>query len=226
MAQILPWRPRIIAHRGGAGSWPGHRENSIEAFLAAAAAGFTSECDVWPSSDGEPVVIHDATLQRVTSIQGNVLDFHSTDLQRIANLSLLSDVSNLVELVEIKPANAKEFVRRVIEIMTGRQWKLIAFDQTNLFHALEIDPTVKAVYLIDVPKGVDVAIAGGWDSYIAHGLLDERTMNRLRDAGLSVGTWTVNTKDDLTRIAPFRPDVIISDVPVMIREWVNHLGNT
>jgi len=23
--------------------------------------GFNSECDVWPASDGEPVVIHDAT---------------------------------------------------------------------------------------------------------------------------------------------------------------------
>jgi len=129
-------------------------------------------------------------------------------LQRDANLSLLSDVSNLVELVEIKPTDAKQFVQGVIEIMRGRQWTLMSFDQANLYHAMEFDPNIRVAYLIDDPRDVDTAIAGKWATHIKHELLDERTTHRLRDAGLSVGVWTVNDEEALKRIVPLKPDLI------------------
>jgi glycerophosphoryl diester phosphodiesterase len=50
----------VAAHRGGAALWP---ENSPMAFRSAVALGVdVLEFDVHLTADGEPVVIHDATL--------------------------------------------------------------------------------------------------------------------------------------------------------------------
>ena len=63
-------RPLVLAHRGGAALRP---ENTIAAFDHGAALGADGfECDVHLSLDGEPVVIHDATLDRTTDATGPV----------------------------------------------------------------------------------------------------------------------------------------------------------
>jgi glycerophosphoryl diester phosphodiesterase len=71
MAQLLSLdRPVVIAHRGGARLAP---ENTLAAFEHAVALGAHAlECDVHLSRDLEPVVIHDATLERTTDARGPV----------------------------------------------------------------------------------------------------------------------------------------------------------
>jgi glycerophosphoryl diester phosphodiesterase len=55
--------PAIIAHRG---SWSHHRENTLEAFVAAYEEGADMvELDVWLSADGVPVVHHDEAVDGV-----------------------------------------------------------------------------------------------------------------------------------------------------------------
>ncbi len=61
---------RPIAHRGWHG--PGRPENSLAAAEAAAQAGFAVECDVVLSADGEAMVFHDSTLDRLTAASGAV----------------------------------------------------------------------------------------------------------------------------------------------------------
>jgi glycerophosphoryl diester phosphodiesterase len=62
--------PVAIAHRGGSGLRP---ENTAVAFAHAVSLGVDAlECDVRLSADGEPVVIHDDTLDRTTDRQGAV----------------------------------------------------------------------------------------------------------------------------------------------------------
>lgn len=59
-----------IAHRGGAGLWP---ENTLFAFRNAVRIGADAlEFDVHATSDGELVVIHDATVDRTTDGSGRV----------------------------------------------------------------------------------------------------------------------------------------------------------
>jgi glycerophosphoryl diester phosphodiesterase len=63
-------RAVAIAHRGGSKLRP---ENTLAAFDHAASLGVDGfECDVHLSSDGVPVVIHDATLERTTAGIGPV----------------------------------------------------------------------------------------------------------------------------------------------------------
>src|SRR5262245_51004426 len=68
----------VIAHRGGSKLRP---ENTLASFDHAIALGVDAlECDVHLSADGEPVVIHDATLDRTTDASGPVADRRADDL--------------------------------------------------------------------------------------------------------------------------------------------------
>lgn len=62
--------PRVVAHRGFSKACP---ENTMPAFGAAVAMGADEiELDVWPSADGELVVMHDPSLDRTTTKSGNI----------------------------------------------------------------------------------------------------------------------------------------------------------
>ena len=66
----MPNMTTIAAHRGGAQLWP---ENSPTAFRNVLPLGPDQiETDVHLASDGEPVIIHDATLDRTAEATGEV----------------------------------------------------------------------------------------------------------------------------------------------------------
>lgn len=72
-----PLRPawltaRPIAHRGLHDATAGVTENSIAAAQAAIAGRFAIECDVQISADGEAMVFHDFTLDRLTGRSGRI----------------------------------------------------------------------------------------------------------------------------------------------------------
>jgi glycerophosphoryl diester phosphodiesterase len=76
--------PAIQAHRGGAlvGGKPTYPENTMPAFRHAAREGFVLELDVKLTEDRVPVVIHDATLDRVTPCSGEVAERTLKQLSR------------------------------------------------------------------------------------------------------------------------------------------------
>lgn len=74
-------RPLIIGHRGAAGLAP---ENSLTGFARAIALGLDGvECDIHPSRDGVPIVIHDAALGRTTDATGPVASLSARDIARV-----------------------------------------------------------------------------------------------------------------------------------------------
>jgi glycerophosphoryl diester phosphodiesterase len=118
-----------IAHRG-LWSPDGPPENSIAAFRAARDAGYGVELDVQLTADGEAVVFHDTTLERMTGIEGRISDHTADDLGRMSllgtdeNIPTLSDVlahigSHAMVLIEIKIPYGEvgPLERRVHEIM-------------------------------------------------------------------------------------------------------------
>ena len=76
---------RPVAHRGLHDRAAGVIENSIAAAHAAIACGFAIECDVQDTADGEAVVFHDHTLERLTAATGAV---KQTPLAALAGLRL------------------------------------------------------------------------------------------------------------------------------------------
>ena len=228
-----PYDPVIVAHRGlhGGGDLP---ENSLPAFRAARKAGFTwVECDVWASADGEPIVIHDETLDRTTGAGGPVAarswrelrDIHllrafgESDESTLPHLAqLFHDDGGVAILVEVKPKDALALVRRVIQVMQSHRgpWMLQSFDEANLEHARAIDPKLPFAFLVEDRHTLDRAIASGHKRInLDHALLDAATAGLLRDRGVMVGAWTPNDPADLRRVMDLGAQWIITDEPTL-----------
>ena len=101
----------LYAHRGLHNNE--RAENSMSAFKAAVEAGYGIELDIHLSKDGELVVFHDDTLNRVCGREGNVSDFTADELKAFKlsgtddGVPRFADVLALVDgrvplLVEIK----------------------------------------------------------------------------------------------------------------------------
>ncbi|MET3576949.1 glycerophosphodiester phosphodiesterase [Bhargavaea ullalensis] len=71
----------IFAHRGASGSCP---ENTMAAFRKTAGLAITGvEFDVHLTADGEPVVIHDETVDRTTDGNGMVKDLTLSEIKKL-----------------------------------------------------------------------------------------------------------------------------------------------
>lgn len=234
MSADTSYQPLIVAHRGA--WWDGYPENSHEAFEEAARRGFPAECDVWETADGKPIVIHDETLNRTTTATGLVSHFSSTQLAQISTRQsqledfgfnpppLLEEVADLVHYIEIKPSNAKELVKKVIRIMRGKKWVLQSFYSANLEHALSEDAKLPVAFLADDADSLQLAIVNKWNVNANHELLDERTIHKLRDRGLRIGTWTVNEIPDIRRMLDLQVDVLITDRPKRAKRIITSAG--
>lgn len=81
---------RPIAHRGLHGLSPGVVENCPRAFDAAVAGNYAIECDVQPTADGDAIVFHDSTLDRLTVESGRV-DARTTEELKAAAFRATGD---------------------------------------------------------------------------------------------------------------------------------------
>lgn len=73
--------PEVIAHRGGAGEFPGE---TIYAFEEAIKIGVdVLEMDIRYTSDGEPVLMHNRSVLHTTGIDKNVEEFKSDEIQHL-----------------------------------------------------------------------------------------------------------------------------------------------
>ena len=163
--------PRIAAHRGGARLWP---ENSLLAFRGALGLGVDFvETDVHLTADGEPVVIHDPTLERTTTGAGAVRAARLADLaplrlkgadgaptaEPVPTLAQLLDVlapARVELLLEIKVGAARERYAGIEETVLGLlrarglhdRTIVMAFEPETLARVRALDPTVRTALLI------------------------------------------------------------------------------
>lgn len=92
---------RPIAHRGLHDAGRGVVENTSSAAAAALQAGYAIEVDLQPSADGEAMVHHDQTIDRLTESAGEVRDLTAAALKRVAFKSTADRMMTLGELVDL-----------------------------------------------------------------------------------------------------------------------------
>jgi len=162
----LEWPPLKIGHRGAAGEAP---ENTMASFALAWRQRVDAiELDVQLSSDGVPMVIHDARLHRTTSGSGWVWEHRASVLRRLdagswfnrryrlrareryagARIPTLAEVLNWVKsrqclaFVEIKDYRPGVTARILQEIERADLWNLtrvVSFDLPSLRQARELN---------------------------------------------------------------------------------------
>lgn len=187
--QTLPeWILRTpIAHRGLHDVAHGVIENSLPAFCAAARAGYPAELDVRLLADGEAVVFHDQTLDRLTGETGPIARRTSRELSTIflsaaagedprtddARIPLLREVLDTIAgatplLVEIKNegevGELERIVASLLEAYTG-PYAIQSFHPGTVKYWREHAPAV--------PRGL---LSGDF----RHETIDEATRERLR----------------------------------------------
>ena len=92
---------RPVAHRGLHDSAMGVVENTAAAFRAAAAYGLACECDLQISADGEAMVFHDDTLDRLMDRTGRVDSLSAAELRTIGMKSGRERMIALGDLCDI-----------------------------------------------------------------------------------------------------------------------------
>jgi glycerophosphoryl diester phosphodiesterase len=90
---------RPIAHRGLHSRQNGLVENTAAAAAAAIAKSYAIECDVRRTKDGDAVVFHDATLDRLTCANGCVDAFSAHELTRFVYKNCDQKVASLADFL-------------------------------------------------------------------------------------------------------------------------------
>jgi glycerophosphoryl diester phosphodiesterase len=134
---------RPVAHRGLHDAAAGIIENTPSAFRAAIAANYAIECDIQISADGEAMVFHDQTLERLTDGSGRVDAMPAAELKRVPfrnggdRMITLRELCDLVAdrtglLVEIKSRfdGDLRLVTRAADVLAGYSGRvaLMSFD--------------------------------------------------------------------------------------------------
>ena len=91
---------RPIAHRGLHDRARKIIENSASAFAAAMAGNYAIECDLQITGDGEAIVFHDETLERLTDGTGLVKARSTADLQKLKLAGSPDRMQTLGELLD------------------------------------------------------------------------------------------------------------------------------
>lgn len=89
-----------IAHRGFHDNNKGIIENTESAFANTIKHGYAIECDLQLTADGEAVVFHDDTLERLTDSKGPVKALSTRALTRVKFLGSADRMQTLGELLE------------------------------------------------------------------------------------------------------------------------------
>ena len=92
---------RPIAHRGLHVRDKDSIENSASAARAAIARGFAIECDAQASADGEAMVFHDFTLDRLTEASGAINTLAARDLAKIKLKGSADTIMSLRDLLRL-----------------------------------------------------------------------------------------------------------------------------
>lgn len=233
---------RIIAHRGDRAHAP---ENTLRAFESARRAGCDSiELDLQLSADGEVVVFHDATLDRLTEGRGAVAERRAAELvelpvqprrfppgpdtciRRLAEvLDWAGDTMPLY--LELKLHVDHEEARQALLAATLRsvapesRHVLASFDPALVGAVLDVGR--RGVLIGRSPSDLnrlDEKHRSKLEAFSLHfGAIGEDIHRQLAPKDFELWAWTVNDRRDFQRLQTLGVEAICTDDPGAARIW-------
>lgn len=239
-------KTKVWAHRGASAYAP---ENTLEALaLAVEQKADGVELDVQLTRDGELVVIHDETIDRVSEGRGYVRDYTLQELKRFhynkthpeyaqASIPTLAQVydllkpSGLVINVEIKtgiffyPGIEEKLNRLEQEMGMGGRIIYSSFNHYSVMRMKELNPRAKTGLLYaDGFQNVPAYAADlGADALHPawYNLQYEGFLEDCRRYGLALHVWTVDDEAQMQALADQRIDAVITNRPDAARRVVD-----
>ncbi len=239
---------QAYAHRGSSGEAP---ENTLEAFdLAIKQGAHGLELDVHISRDGQIVVAHDETIDRVSNGSGLIADMSVAELKRFnynkacpqyskGTLPTLEEVYGLLKPsglhvnVELKnsvldyPGLEKKCVELAARMGMESRVLYSSFNHYSLKRIKEMDPSIPCGLLYDAVMVApwDYGIALGMDALHPHysSLQFDDLCQNAHQAGIRVNPWTVNDMDHIEMALKLGADIVISNYPERVLKAIAKL---
>lgn len=229
---------KMIAHRGLSGI---ERENTCPAFVAACNRSFFGvETDVHITKDGQFVIIHDETTERVTLKQYNInveesnyADFESivlpdmdgtTDRKDI-RIPLLKEYIKICKkygktcVLEIKnhfeEKNIDKLIEQIKELDYVSSVIFISFDFENCVNVRKRLPENVVQFLTSETVTDDLIeklCKNKLDLDIYYKRLDAENVELLHSKGIKVNCWTCDDKNDAQKLVSYGVDFITTNI--------------
>lgn len=239
---------KIFAHRGASAYAP---ENTVEAFALAMEQGADGiELDVQMTKDGQVVVIHDETIDRVSDGTGAVRDYTLEELKKFHFSNHMENYENAVipTLKEVLDLIKSSSMLLNIELKTGIYWypnleektmELVkeagmedrviysSFNHYSIKKILELDSHAECAFLysdviLNVDKYAKNAGVCGLHPAVYHLKMAE-FLKEYQESGLKVRVWTVNKKEDMEKFIKADLEAVITNYPDKALEIRNAL---
>lgn len=231
-------KTKIFGHRGASAEAP---ENTLEAFALAIEQGADGiELDVQMTKDGQLVVAHDETIDRVSNGTGAIrnytlqqlkqFSFHRTHPEyKEAKIPTLEEVlqlikpSNLLVNIELKTGiywydGIEKAVVELVQKM-GLEDRVIysSFNHYSVQKVKQLCPKAETAYLysdviLDIEKYAKDTDVDGLHPALYHVKMAD-FLKRYQNSGLCVRVWTVNEEEDIRFLIEQRVDAIITNEP-------------
>lgn len=209
---------RLIAHRGFANDNP---ENTRLAVRQAAENADMIEIDVRRCGSGELVVIHDASVDRVTNASGLVAAYTLDELASLDVLASGEGVPSLAAVLESIPPDVGVNIELKEPGLASDVYAMIAAIENEVVissfdpHTLRDFPTpdgVRRGYLTRWRRGLRVAL--DLECTCVHPRYTACTaafVATAHDAGLTVNAWTIADRATANRLDDAGVDGVIAD---------------
>ncbi|MBQ6480134.1 MAG: glycerophosphodiester phosphodiesterase [Anaerolineaceae bacterium] len=233
---------KYLGHRGYSGNYP---ENTMLAFQKAMEAGADGiELDVQFSKDGRLVIIHDETLDRTTTGKGWVRDHTLEELKSLdASFKFTGQygVNQIPTLCEVLDYMKDKDAVTNIELKTGvfeyegieeavlncvRKHNLSdkviisSFNHYSILRMRKLAPELKCGLLTDcwlINAGKYVHDLDVPCYHPAFRNLTPEITKEIKQYGLEINTWTVNTLEDFKNLESLGVDIAIGNYPELIK---------
>lgn len=226
---------KIIGHRGAAGRVLENTVASIQKALELKVDGI--EFDVRATKDGQPVIIHDETLERTHKIQGKIAELTLDEVQALTKdhehpIPTLSQVLRVIGTkvpanVELKDLAAVAPSLRTLnqlvdaKIIAPEKILITSFDHTAVALFREHTERYLLGLLTDtIPGEAYWKLAKSLNVFsvnISKDAVNEAFVKTAHADGREVMVYTVNDQDVVKKLAAMGVDAVFSDVPDEVR---------
>lgn len=216
------------------------RENTIQSFIEVKNEGIKYvEIDVQLSNDNQAVIFHDQDLSERTPLSGTIRDYSVQELKASFELCTLEEAviwckkHGMFMLLEIKSKNYDDvterpiLARQIIDVIKCYQFQDACIPLSIDYRILKLIkreiPEINVAIIVGTPPDDPVKLMKDMQASIYLSYLEDMNQDivqKLHAAGYYVDGSVVNTKERLAQASALQVDMIESDHPATIRQFI------
>ncbi|MCE2616594.1 glycerophosphodiester phosphodiesterase [Phocaeicola oris] len=238
---------RVFAHRAGRAE---QDENTLSAFQATYTAGINGfETDVRMTKDGNLIISHDNSLQRMTTSEGIIEEMETAELKKVVTkkghkllfldelLDFLKDKPNLYVEFEMKTSETNlypddripEYCEKVYKAIKAKMpedadFSMTSFDYRPLRYMRQHHPDMALLYISGNPccdQTIEVCKTLGIKRMgVTLGGTSRDAVVKAHKEGLTVSLWPGTKVEDTILGIALGADLLCTDIPQQVKNML------